>query len=166
MQRKPWSRLHWASAGVLLGVLNVIVMNNHVFSRPIGASTSFPYLGGRILGLMDSAYMKLIAKPGHWEAWFLVGALIGAFVSSFIAGDFRFRFVPDRWKEVKGAGVAKRALWVVVGAVLLILGARLAGGCTSGHMLSGGMQLSVSSLTFGVVGIASLLVTGRLFYRR
>jgi hypothetical protein len=41
----------------------------------------------------------------------------------------------------------------------------MAGGCTSGHILSGGMQLSVSSLVFAVFVFAGLLLTGKYFYR-
>ncbi len=47
----------------------------------------------------------------------------------------------------------------------MIIGARLAGGCTSGHFMSGMSQLAISSMIFGGVVMASLLVTGRFFYR-
>jgi len=166
VERRPWRPLHWAVAGILLGVLNAVMMNVSVFNRPIGASTSLPWLAGRLLGWMDTAYLKMIAVPGRWETWFLAGAVLGSFVSSLLAGDFRLRLLPARWKQTKGDGRGKRVLWVVVGSFLLILGARLAGGCTSGHMLSGGMQLAVSSLVFAAFATASLLITGRLFYRR
>ena len=38
-----------------------------------------------------------------------------------------------------------------IGGILLLFGARMAGGCTSGHMMSGVMQLSLSSIIFTVV---------------
>jgi hypothetical protein len=41
----------------------------------------------------------------------------------------------------------------------------MAGGCTSGHVLSGGMQLAVSSLVFAIFVFAGLLLTGRFFYQ-
>jgi uncharacterized membrane protein YedE/YeeE len=41
----------------------------------------------------------------------------------------------------------------------------MAGGCTSGHILSGGMQMAVSSLVFGFFVFAAFLVTGKLFYK-
>jgi len=47
----------------------------------------------------------------------------------------------------------------------LIFGARMAGGCTSGHVLSGGMQLAVSSLVFAAFVFGGLLLTGKYFYR-
>jgi hypothetical protein len=42
----------------------------------------------------------------------------------------------------------------------------MAGGCTSGHILSGGMQLSLSSLIFAVFVFTGLLITGKLFYSK
>jgi uncharacterized membrane protein YedE/YeeE len=54
----------------------------------------------------------------------------------------------------------------LVGGFYLIFGARLAGGCTSGHILSGGMQLALSSLLFAGVAIAAFLTMGYFFYRK
>ncbi|VAY88600.1 hypothetical protein CARN8_3350001 [mine drainage metagenome] len=53
-----------------------------------------------------------------------------------------------------------------MGGVLLLFGARMAGGCTSGHIISGGMQLAYSSLLFALVVFLTFLTTGRLFYRQ
>ncbi len=163
---KKYSRsLHWAWAGILLGLLNVVLMNIWVTNRPIGASTAFPYIGGILSGLKDSPYMQQIANPGLWEVWFLLGALIGAFISARISGDFKLQLIPERWKEAKGASAAKRIFWVALGAFFLIFGARMAGGCTSGHILSGFMQFSAGSMAFGIVVMISFIITGKLFYR-
>jgi hypothetical protein len=110
--------------------------------------------------------MQKIAEPGSWEMYFLFGALVGAFLASVISKDFKVRLIPGRWQEVKGQSKPKRIFWAFSGGFLLLLGARLAGGCTSGHILSGGMQLALSSLVFGAVVVVSFLITGRLFYRR
>jgi hypothetical protein len=42
----------------------------------------------------------------------------------------------------------------------------MAGGCTSGHILSGSMQLSVSSMLFAVFVFAALIITGKIFYKQ
>jgi len=68
--------------------------------------------------------------------------------------------------KYKGNSVPKRLIWSFVGGFILIIGARMAGGCTSGHILSGGMQLSVSSLVFAVFVFAGLLVAGKYFYKQ
>ena len=52
-----------------------------------------------------------------------------------------------------------------VDALISIIGARMAGGCTSGHILSGGMQLAVSSLVFAAFVFSGLLLTGKYFYK-
>lgn len=42
----------------------------------------------------------------------------------------------------------------------------MAGGCTSGHILSGGMHVAFISLTFGVFAFAGLLINCKfLFYK-
>jgi uncharacterized membrane protein YedE/YeeE len=41
----------------------------------------------------------------------------------------------------------------------------MAGGCTCGHIISGGMQLAASCLTFAIFVFAGLLITGKLFYQ-
>jgi len=42
----------------------------------------------------------------------------------------------------------------------------MSGGCTSGHIISGGMQMVVSSYLFAVFVFASLLINGKLFYKK
>jgi uncharacterized membrane protein YedE/YeeE len=46
------------------------------------------------------------------------------------------------------------------------LGARLADGCTSGHILSGGMELAISSLVFAILVFISFIITANLFYKK
>ena len=162
-ERKP---LSWLSTGILLGVLNVIAAHVLMSHRLIGASTAYPYVSGLLTGLGDAPYMQKIAEPGSWEMYFLFGALVGGFLASVISKDFKVRLIPGRWQEVKGQSKPKRIFWAFSGGFLLLLGARLAGGCTSGHILSGGMQLAISSLVFGAVVVVSFLITGRFFYRR
>ena len=53
-----------------------------------------------------------------------------------------------------------------LGGFILIIGARMAGGCTSGHILSGGMQFAFSSMFFSIFVFAGLLITGRYFYKK
>jgi uncharacterized membrane protein YedE/YeeE len=79
-------------------------------------------------------------------------------------GHFKFSSVPPLWAKLKGPSAAKRLVWASIGGFLLILGARLADGCTSGHILSGGMELAVSSLVFAVFVMISAVVTARHFY--
>ena len=84
--------------------------------------------------------------------------ILGAFVSAIISGDFRWRLLPDKqWREVFGPSVAKRWMVVFFAAILLEYGAGIAGGCTSGLAISGGVTLAPSAFIF--VGAAFFVGT-------
>lgn len=155
----------WLIAGVLLAVLNTIVFSHFGSDRPIGASTSYPYVGDALTGLTQNDYFVKIQKPGHWELIFLSGAFFAGLIGSLFTKSFQLKLVHKNWEKYRGTSQVQRAVWAFIGGFILIFGARMAGGCTSGHVISGGMQLSVSSLIFAVVVFGSLLLTGKLFYK-
>lgn len=154
----------WFSAGVILGILAAVVPVATKYF--IGASAGFAYLAALITGFGSEPYIQRIARAGTWEIYFLIGTLIGALVSSVINRDFKIQLIPERWREAKGSSKKRRMFWAFSGGFLIIFGARLAGGCTSGHILSGGMQLAISGMVFGTIAIAAFLITGKLFYGR
>jgi uncharacterized membrane protein YedE/YeeE len=135
--------------------------------RPIGASTYVPYFAGLLFDLDPEkySYLKHIENPGAWEGILLLGALFGGFVTSvFITKSFRFSLIPTGWKKYKNNSVLSRLIWSFVSGFFMIIGARMAGGCTSGHFMSGMSQMAISSMIFGGVVLVSVIVTGRLFY--
>lgn len=156
----------WLWAGIGIAILNTLVFSQFGSNRPIGASTSFPYVIDKITGLTQNDYYLVIAPHGKWELIFLSGAFLAGLSGSLIKKTFRFKMVYERWAKYKGSNNVKRALWAFVAGFLLLFGARMAGGCTSGHVISGGMQLAISSYVFAIVVFASLLITGKLFYRK
>ena len=155
----------WLYAGIGLAVLNAVVFLTAGTNRIIGASTAYPYVADLITGTTGSAYFAKMTEPGRWEVIFLGGAFLAGLILSLIRKDFRITSVHSNWEKYKGSSVAKRLVWAFIGGFILIFGARMAGGCTSGHVLSGGMQLAVSSLVFAVFVFAGLLFTGRYFYK-
>jgi len=155
----------WLIAGVLLAILNTIVFAHYGSDRPIGASTSFPYISDWLTGLTQNDYFSKIQKSGHWELIFLTGAFLAGLIGSLAKKTFKIKLVHENWEKYRGTSKTQRAVWAFIGGFILIFGARMAGGCTSGHIISGGMQLAMSSLLFAVVVFASLLSTGKLFYK-
>jgi uncharacterized membrane protein YedE/YeeE len=155
----------WIPAGIALAILNLIVFSSAVTNRPIGASTTFPYVADLLTGFTNNDYYKAIQTPGNWELIFLTGAFIAGVVISLIKKDFKLILIHDNWKKHKGNSKKERVIWSFVGGFILLFGARMAGGCTSGHILSGGMQFAFSSLFFSVFVFAGLLITGKLFYK-
>ena len=73
--------------------------------------------------------------------------------------------MPPMWKARFGDSVLKRDATAFAGGVLLLVGARLAGGCTSGHMISGISQLAIGSFIFGVTAFAAAILVARFLYR-
>ncbi len=156
----------WIVSGILLAVLNPVVFLNSLTGRPVGASTSYPYVANVITNNTENNYFEKIAIPGNWELYFLAGAFLAGLIISLIKKDFTLTMIHPNWEKYKGKNTALRAIWAFAGGFILIFGARMAGGCTSGHILSGGMQLAVSSIVFALFVFVSVMITGKMFYRK
>lgn len=156
----------WIYAGVALAILNVIIFSNLASNRPIGASTSFPYLADNLTGFIENDYFSEIQSAGSWEVKFLAGAFLAGLIISLIKKEFQLKLIYENWEKHKGTSKIQRIIWSFIGGFILIFGARMANGCTSGHILSGGMQIAISSLVFAVFTFAGLLITAKLFYKK
>ncbi|MFA9391800.1 MAG: YeeE/YedE thiosulfate transporter family protein [Prolixibacteraceae bacterium] len=154
----------WLYAGIALALLNSIVFMKGVMDRPIGASTAFPYLSDSMFGATGNDYFGKIKTPGSWEVVFLIGALLAGLIMSLFRREFKLTLIHRNWEKFRGNSTTSRIFWAFIGGFILIFGARMAGGCTSGHIISGGMQLAISSLVFAVFVFAGLLITGKYFY--
>ncbi len=157
--------LNWlfAAAGIAAIAITIFIVSDRV----LGASTFYPYIADRLTGLTDNAYyIKQVEQSGFYEMKFLAGAFLSGLVYSVLKGEFKIRLLHDNWIRMKGTSSAGRIFWAFTGGFLLLFGARLAGGCTSGHIISGGIQLAVSSWVFAVFVFTAFLLTGHFFYRK
>ena len=152
--------------GAAIGLLNVLITSFYISDRPIGASTSYPYIMGWLLDLKSTVYFKAIAGAGSWEMWFIFGGLIGSFCIAVRTKKFNVSVVPKLWGEYQGQSKVKRLIWSFSGGFILILGARIADGCASGHILSGNMEMAVSSFVFALCVGLSYFVFTKYFYKR
>ena len=161
------STLSWWMGGILMTMLLLFTFSVLGADRPIGASTYIPYLAGLTFNLDPEkyTYLKAIEDSGAWEGVFLIGMLTGGFFSSiFITKTFRISLIPTAWIKYKNDSIKSRMLWSFVSGFFMIIGARLAGGCTSGHFMSGMGQIAISAMVFGGVVLVTLIITGHLFY--
>jgi uncharacterized membrane protein YedE/YeeE len=157
-------------AGAGIGVLSCLAFL--LSDRPIGCSTAFVKARG-LIGkainpdtLAKKEYYREIIPQIDWAFMIIPGIIIGAFISAFISGQFHFFWVPSLWGFAFGYNPLIRIIVALVGGILLGLGARWAGGCTSGHGINGSIQLSLASIItaccFFIGGIATALLIFRV----
>jgi len=109
-------------------------------------------------------YYREFKPMVDWEWMLVLGIVIGSLISSIISGDFNWQWVPSRWAAAFGGSVLPRVVAAVIGGVCLGFGARWAGGCTSGHGISGTLQLAVSSWISAVCFFISGIISALLLY--
>ncbi|EAQ95860.1 YeeE/YedE thiosulfate transporter family protein [Congregibacter litoralis] len=90
----------------------------------------------------------------NWIVYLTIGTIAGGFASGLLSGR-------SHWETNKGPQIGKGTRWILafIGGALMGYGARLARGCTSGQILSGGAVMSTGSwlMMIGVFGGAYLL---------
>ncbi len=169
MINSKFKRSYLVGAGI--GILSWVVFV--VVNAPLGITTALSEASGAVAVPLMGA--DAVAANPYWAktipAWdygtlFLVGTFLGALFASVSDKTFRWELVPVTWRERFGGRVGPRFLTAFIGGVFAMFGARLAGGCTSGHGISGSLQLAVSSWTFFIVMFLSGVLTARIFSTR
>ncbi|MDY6787049.1 MAG: YeeE/YedE thiosulfate transporter family protein [candidate division WOR-3 bacterium] len=167
------TQIRWSPyiVGAGIGVLSWITFL--ISDKPLGCSTAFARTSGmlgKIFGkkrIEENKYFQKFVPEIDWEWMLVLGVIIGAFVSALISGDFRFLFLPSKWIAHFGNTPVLRFFVALIGGILMGFGARWAGGCTSGHGISGALQLAVSSwiaaICFFIGGIAAAFLIFRVF---
>lgn len=101
-----------------------------------------------------------------WGWMLVVGVFVGSYLSSKFSGDRNSETVPPLWAARFGSSNVKRFAASFLGGLLMMLGARLAGGCTSGHGISGSLQLAVSSWLFVAIAFPAGIATSAILFGR
>ena len=156
--------------GIGIGILSWLTFL--LSDRTIGCSTPFARFSGMIERLFRGDqvlkrpyFIKFVPAIG-WDSMLVLGILIGAFLSALLFGQCQLQWVPDLWQQTFGNTPLLRLVVALVGGVLMGIGSRWAGGCTSGHGISGTLQLAVSSwlaaICFFIGGIATAMLIFRV----
>ena len=164
-------RIDWSPylTGIGIGVLSWVAFG--VAHDPLGVTTAYsriasvfalPLMGSS--GVAANSYWKTMPLSLDYGVVFLGGLMLGSFFSALFAGSLRIEAMHSNWRERFGHSVAKRYVAAFFGGGILMYGARLAGGCTSGHAISGGLQLALSSWVFLIVMFASGLAISAIVY--
>lgn len=161
--------------GALSGLL--LTASVGVAGQFFGTSTTFPRIAGWIYELLglNPAWLEFYTVRGgtfgaaalpDWQFLFVIGIGVGAFLASILTGTFKAERLPPMWVEQFGNSLTKRIGYSLVGGAILMIGARMAGGCPSGHGVSGVSQLGVSSIVAMVFFFIAGILTVRVLYRR
>lgn len=135
--------------GAGIGVLSWLTF--YFSDKPIGASSFYAIVAGFIGKVVaprhtdNLEYFKSNPPKLNWEVAFVLGAIVGAAVAALTGGGLVNEWLPPMWTARFGDSVGLRAAFAFGGGALMAFGARLAGGCTSGHGISGTLQLNVAS---------------------
>lgn len=155
--------------GIGIGILSWLAF---IFSdHPLGVSTAYARSAGMIEKTIrgeqveQKPYYRKFAPKVDWEWMLVLGLLIGAFLSALTSGDFRIETVPPLWEAAFGYSPVARLIVALLGGWLVGFGARWTGGCTSGHAISGTMQLVISSwLAAGCFFIGGIVAAMIIFF--
>jgi hypothetical protein len=167
LKHKAWSPY---AAGILIGLLQVPALL--IIGSPIGASSSYVSVSAYIAGIFDPdigniAYFDkyMTSMKYLWQGGMVLFIAVGAFVSMRMSGAGRKSFSPA-WRAAAGMdGLGRRSLMAFLGGFVMLFGARWAGGCTSGHGLSGVGQLAVGSIVVTISFFVGGIIVSRLYNR-
>lgn len=179
--------LNWKTGGVLLGLVFFMAV---LLVKPIGVSTQFVILDGIIGDLVNpdlvtqtsdgfassnayldksgGKYAEAAANPMNYSFVFVLAMMAGAFLSTWARGGLEKaeRTMPALWRANYGDNAAQRYAVAFLGGFVVLYGARLAGGCTSGHMMSGMMQTALSGYIFAAGAFAAAIPVSILMFKK
>lgn len=174
--KEPWP---WYVAGPLIAMTFFLL---HWFGKTFGVSSNLRAMctiggGGKV-----AAFFRIDPRSQVWNLTFILGSLIGGFIAYqyLMETPYAVDLSPDSIESLRKAGIkeagkgfipehflGQTALqhwsgWAVLlaGGFLVGFGSRWAGGCTSGHAITGLSQLQIPSL-IAVIGffVGGLIMT-------
>jgi uncharacterized membrane protein YedE/YeeE len=162
---QPWP---WYTSGAVIALVMIILL---YFGKSFGFSSNFRTICAMTGGGKQCEFFQFDWKSQRWNLLFLVGSVIGGLIASTVLKS-------DEGVQISEATKADLAEWgisapdgmqptelfsweslaepsgwiiLVLGGFLVGFGARYAGGCTSGHAISGLSNLQLPSLV-AVIG--------------
>jgi len=176
----------WFKSGLALAAAFLLAV---ILVKPIGVSTQFVVLDGLLvkafnrnivqvdeeaksgysspnpyLNKSGGKYAKSVAEPLNYGFIFVLAMVLGGLLSRLTRKDKSLPEVAAVHEARFGKNIGLRYLLALLGGILVLWGARLAGGCTSGHMMSGMMQTAISGYLFAAAAFAAAVPTALILY--
>jgi hypothetical protein len=162
-------------AGILLGIVGILAV--WLSNSLLGASGAFENIAGMIgkavaPAAFNNTYFNYVMPPGiTWGVILLVGVFFGGMLGAATSKTLKWgrkdaANSDSQWKRIFGKQTWKRWVLGFLGAILLEYAAGIAGGCTSGLAISGGMLLVPAAFLFIAGMFASGILTALIVYRK
>lgn len=163
---QPWP---WYVAGPLIAFIMFLLL---VLGRQFGMSSNLRTMCTICGADRKAEFFRFNWKAQRWNLIVILGAALGGFIAiNFLTADPAVAINPDTVANLNELGFAsagkaylpdelysfealmnfKSLALLVIGGFLIGFGARWAGGCTSGHAISGLSNLQLPSL-IAVIG--------------
>jgi uncharacterized protein len=171
LSRVRGTQIDWTPylVGAGIGVLSWLAFA--VADDPLGVTTALSAVAGfaampltGAAAVWHNSYWTQTVPSLSYGSLFLVGVVLGAFAASLSARQFHVETVPATWQRRFGPSKMRRFAAAFVGGAVEMYGARLAGGCASGHGISGTLQLALSSWVFTLVMFATAILLGSYLF--
>jgi uncharacterized protein len=172
----PW----WFSGIVISSIMFLLIF----FGKTFGLSSNFRTLCSIAGAGKKVKFFDFDWKSYRWNLVFLIGAVLGGFIAHHFLSDTNTVILAESTvKDLKELGFEKPTsnqpselfrlealftlkgfLILAIGGLLVGFGTRYAGGCTSGHAITGLSSLQLPSL-IAVIGffIGGLIMTHFIF---
>ena len=173
---QPWP---WYVGGPLIGIIMLLLI---LSGKSFGFSSNFRNMCSMLGAGKSVSFFDFDWRAQKWNLLFLVGAVFGGFIAAFVLSDNQipaisaqtisdlqalgFESAGQSYEPVELFDVLsfKNVIILLVGGILAGFGTRYAGGCTSGHAISGLSNFQLPSL-IAVIGffIGGLIMVHVLF---
>ncbi|MDT0643951.1 YeeE/YedE thiosulfate transporter family protein [Zunongwangia sp. F363] len=168
---EPWP---WYVAGPLIAAVMFLLL---LMGRQFGMSSNLRTMCTMCGADAKADFFKFDWKAQRWNLLVVIGAAVGGFIAAnFLTRDPAVNINPETVQNLQNlgfqsAGAAylpdelfsldalmniKSLAVLLVGGILIGFGARYAGGCTSGHAISGLSNLQLPSL----IAVAGFFIGG------
>jgi uncharacterized protein len=154
--------------GIGIGILSWLTFL--ISQKPLACSTTFAKSSGLIekaiwgKKVAEKPYYKEIKLDIDWQFMLVIGIILGSLLSALLSGDFQWQWVPSLWAGTYGSAILPRLISAIIGGIFLGFGARWADGCTSGHGISGTMQLALSSWISAIFFCIGGIITAQIIF--
>ena len=163
---QPWP---WYVAGPLIAVIMFMLI---FMDRQFGMSSNLRTMCSIMGAGKRISFFNIDWREQRWNLMVLAGAVIGGFIAAFLlsedssvaisaetisgleelgfasAGE---AYLPEKLFSLEALTSLKSVVLLLLGGFLIGFGSRYAGGCTSGHAISGLSNLQIPSL-IAVIG--------------